>query len=135
MPKFSPRKARRQSRLQPLGPSPAQPLTSPWGNRIYLAAPLLGLALYDGSRNRRRLLIALVVFSLGAFVWTACASPSAAPAAPASEDAASAEAGVTTATQGEKPPRLRQFFPETLFWLPELVTDEQGHARNRSADC
>lgn len=28
-----------------------------------------------------------------------------------------------------EPPRLRQFFPETLFWLPEVVTDEKGHAR------
>lgn len=24
---------------------------------------------------------------------------------------------------------MRQFFPETLFWLPELVTDEQGRAQ------
>jgi 5-hydroxyisourate hydrolase-like protein (transthyretin family) len=27
---------------------------------------------------------------------------------------------------GVEPPRLRQYFPETLFWLPELVTDENG---------
>ena len=26
-------------------------------------------------------------------------------------------------------PRLRQYFPETLLWLPEVVTDKQGHAR------
>jgi uncharacterized protein YfaS (alpha-2-macroglobulin family) len=26
------------------------------------------------------------------------------------------------------PPRLRQWFPETLLWRPELVTDEQGEA-------
>ena len=26
-------------------------------------------------------------------------------------------------------PRLRQYFPETLFWQPELVTDSRGHAR------
>lgn len=25
-------------------------------------------------------------------------------------------------------PRLRQFFPETLLWRPELITDEQGRA-------
>jgi len=31
-----------------------------------------------------------------------------------------------TAAQAPEP-RLRQFFPETLFWLPEAVTDEQGH--------
>jgi hypothetical protein len=28
----------------------------------------------------------------------------------------------------EKKPRVRQFFPETLLWRPELVTDEQGVA-------
>ncbi len=57
------------------GHAPFDPwtLASAWGNRIYLAAPLLGLAFYDGSRTRRRLLIGLVVFSLGAFVWGACA--------------------------------------------------------------
>jgi hypothetical protein len=25
-------------------------------------------------------------------------------------------------------PRLRQYFPETLLWLPEVITDKQGHA-------
>ncbi len=25
-------------------------------------------------------------------------------------------------------PRVRQFFPETLLWRPELVTDDEGHA-------
>jgi uncharacterized protein YfaS (alpha-2-macroglobulin family) len=38
-------------------------------------------------------------------------------------------AGSTTATRGEKPPRLRQFFPETMYWLPEVVTDEAGRAQ------
>ena len=112
-------------------PQPLDPwaLASAWGNRIYLAAPLLGLALYDGTRNRRRLLIGLVVFSLGAFVWGACSAPAAAPtAAPAAAEQLALE-GATTATRGEKPPRLRQFFPETLYWMPELVTDAQGHAQ------
>jgi hypothetical protein len=26
-------------------------------------------------------------------------------------------------------PRLRQYFPETLFWQPELITDSTGHAQ------
>jgi len=26
-------------------------------------------------------------------------------------------------------PRLRQYFPETLLWLPEVITDKQGHTR------
>ncbi len=27
------------------------------------------------------------------------------------------------------PPRLREWFPETLLWRPELITDDQGRAR------
>jgi len=26
-------------------------------------------------------------------------------------------------------PRLRQYFPETLLWLPEVITDKRGHTR------
>ncbi|NIP86018.1 MAG: hypothetical protein GTO03_10825, partial [Planctomycetales bacterium] len=37
------------------------------------------------------------------------------------------ETGDTTAP-GD-PPRLRQFFPETLYWNPEVVTDESGFAQ------
>jgi 5-hydroxyisourate hydrolase-like protein (transthyretin family)/archaellum component FlaF (FlaF/FlaG flagellin family) len=29
---------------------------------------------------------------------------------------------------GTEAPRLRQFFPETLYWAPEVVTDESGFA-------
>jgi len=29
---------------------------------------------------------------------------------------------------GSAPPRLREFFPETLLWQPALITDEQGRA-------
>jgi anti-sigma factor RsiW len=28
-----------------------------------------------------------------------------------------------------EPARVREYFPETLFWLPELITDEKGRAR------
>ena len=31
--------------------------------------------------------------------------------------------------QGPQPPRLRQFFPETLYWMPELETDDQGRVQ------
>jgi uncharacterized protein YfaS (alpha-2-macroglobulin family) len=39
-----------------------------------------------------------------------------------------AEANEDGATSGEAP-RLRQFFPETLYWNPEVITDEAGFAR------
>ncbi|MCB0100335.1 MAG: hypothetical protein KDE46_31610, partial [Caldilineaceae bacterium] len=39
-------------------------------------------------------------------------------------------AAPASAAAGEQaPPRLRQYFPETLFWLPELETDAEGHAQ------
>ncbi len=104
-----------------------------WANRIALVAPLLGVAFYNGTRRRRQLFLGLVLLSL-AFFWTSCAS-----AMPASQEAAVGEAespaqsvaDATTATQGSgsQPPRLRQFFPETLFWLPELTTDTNGHVQ------
>ena len=110
--------------------APDQPLAAlPWGNRLYLLAPLAGIALYDGSRRRRQLLIALVIFSLGAFVWGACSAPAAAPApleAPAEETASTDAAAGAPDSQ---PPRLRQYFPETLYWQPEVETDSQGRAR------
>jgi uncharacterized protein YfaS (alpha-2-macroglobulin family) len=28
---------------------------------------------------------------------------------------------------GAEPPRLRQYFPETLYWAPEVLTDEGGY--------
>ncbi|RME61450.1 MAG: hypothetical protein D6790_07805, partial [Caldilineae bacterium] len=118
-----------------------------WGGRLALALPLVGAAFYDGSRRRRRMLGLVVVLSLASFLWVSCASPAASPAAqeaaapamemPAAEEAAPAEAmpaDETSATRGglaapAEPPRLRQFFPETLLWLPEVETDAQGHAR------
>jgi uncharacterized protein YfaS (alpha-2-macroglobulin family) len=44
----------------------------------------------------------------------------------AAEEAAPVPAD--TAAPGEAP-RLRQFFPETLYWNPEIVTDQNGQAR------
>jgi uncharacterized protein YfaS (alpha-2-macroglobulin family) len=38
------------------------------------------------------------------------------------------------ATSTEKPlftPKLRKYFPETLVWQPEVITDQSGHARIR----
>lgn len=29
--------------------------------------------------------------------------------------------------QASEPPRLRQYFPETMFWLPEGITNAEGH--------
>lgn len=44
--------------------------------------------------------------------------------APAQTDNAVGGEGQTTTSE---PPRLRQYFPETMLWLPDAVTDEQGN--------
>jgi 5-hydroxyisourate hydrolase-like protein (transthyretin family) len=42
--------------------------------------------------------------------------------------AVGAPAGAKADGGGAAPPRLREFFPETLFWQPALITDERGEA-------
>ncbi len=37
--------------------------------------------------------------------------------------------GEAKAANAPEPPRLRQYFPETMLWLPDAVTDENGHLR------
>ncbi len=107
-----------------------------WTARAGIALPLLGIGFYDGSRKRRRLLIGLVLLGMASFLWGACAAAAPAGSAPAAESAAEGDAqdGFTfetaaPASSQPEPPRLRQFFPETLFWLPEVETDAGGHAQ------
>ena len=45
----------------------------------------------------------------------------------ARESIAAADSAVIGPNGGE-PPRVRQWFPETLLWRPELITDENGRA-------
>ncbi|MEQ8790740.1 MAG: alpha-2-macroglobulin family protein [Pirellulaceae bacterium] len=54
----------------------------------------------------------------------------AAAADDANDDLAKVESPDPAADEASAPakPRVRQFFPETLLWKPELVTDEQGVA-------
>jgi hypothetical protein len=58
--------------------------------------------------------------SLPGLMGAAGSAPSMAPAAEAKE------AGVAEAAEAAQAPRLRQYFPETLFWEPEAITDEGG---------
>lgn len=51
------------------------------------------------------------------------AMPTSAPAMPPmAQDAA----GRATTSQAVEPPRLRQYFPETMLWLPDAITDDNG---------
>lgn len=51
-----------------------------------------------------------------------------APAAPSGAPAVEGkDVGVAEAAEAaQAPPRLRQYFPETLFWEPQAITDEEG---------
>lgn len=112
-------------------PSEASQSAWAWLQRAPWALPMLGLALYDGSRKRRTWFFALCVLAIAALLFVSCAAPAmpAAPAPAAEAPAQSAAMEETTATRGSAPPRLRQFFPETLLWLPEVETDASGQAR------
>ena len=35
----------------------------------------------------------------------------------------------TDTARPRKPVRVREYFPETLFWMPQLITDERGRAK------
>jgi len=51
------------------------------------------------------------------------------PMAPAREMAVEDGAKTSGTTRAAEPPRLRQYFPETLYWLPEAITAEDGTLR------
>ncbi|MBA3534595.1 MAG: hypothetical protein H0T73_21975 [Ardenticatenales bacterium] len=48
------------------------------------------------------------------------------PEGAAPQDKTEADGTTATSTTAAEPPRLRQYFPETMLWLPEAVTDESG---------
>src|SRR5262249_2387728 len=54
------------------------------------------------------------------------AAPRGIQARDAPDDLTNRDTGLTDPAE---PPRVRQFFPETLLWKPELITDDQGRLR------
>jgi uncharacterized protein YfaS (alpha-2-macroglobulin family) len=55
--------------------------------------------------------------------WAGAPTPSPMPTAVAEEKEAGARAGA----EQKEMPRLRQWFPEALYWNPQAITDENGH--------
>jgi hypothetical protein len=53
--------------------------------------------------------------------------PAPTPAPMATAVAEKKEAGARAGAEKKEMPRLRQWFPEALYWNPEAVTDENGH--------
>lgn len=89
---------------------------------------LVGLAVYAGQRQRWPKVGLLLVLLAGVQLWAACAPAAPAPAGGAAPAAPAAEQAASGAVSAGKP-RLRQYFPETLLWLPELATDADGRAQ------
>ena len=127
---------------QPLALSPAKQHSLGEKRNSALSASLLlvAVAVGVGRRNRKETLTAITIILASTIIWTACAAPAGAPAADGGSemDASAAEAmvdpiretgGSVVNEQTAAKPRLRQFFPETLLWLPEVETDEEGRAQ------
>jgi hypothetical protein len=86
-----------------------------WGMAAVLQSPAIAYAMPSG------LLMGCAAAAPGNLGFMgAPAAPTAAPAAEAKE------AGVAEAAEAVQAPRLRQYFPETLFWEPQAITDDQG---------
>ena len=120
----------------PISKSPSSPvLIAGWSGRALFTLPLIGLIFYDHRRRRNRIMLGtLIGIAILGGVLMGCAAPAAAPAAPAGNraDAPSPQSApdAAAAPKAENAaPRLRQFFPETLMWLPNLITDANGHAQ------
>ena len=116
--------------------SQAAALLLGWSTKLALALPLLGMALYDGRRRWRRLLFVGSVIAAGLLLWAGCSSSSPgvpAPPAPPAVDAVVVpidlpQGTVNAETGPQAGVRIRQYFPETLFWLPEMATADDGSA-------
>ncbi|MEM7125205.1 MAG: alpha-2-macroglobulin family protein [Chloroflexota bacterium] len=114
------------------------PLNSPYV--LLLGMPLLGAAIYQRRRTVGQSILLLSIILLSAFIWAACGAPASAPAADSGNAAPANEAPPVQANMADAPqgpdtandglvvakPRLRQYFPETLFWMPQIETGADG---------
>ncbi len=94
-----------------------------------LVAPLLGLSMSSGSFAGPDVMRGDGMMLAGEPVMMEMAMPAAMELV---EEKAAAEApapGANETTTSAEAPRLRQFFPETLYWNPEVLTDPAGQAR------
>ncbi|MEJ2210338.1 MAG: alpha-2-macroglobulin family protein, partial [Anaerolineae bacterium] len=99
---------------------------------LFLAGPIALASAFqpmgmDGAALAQRGLVVeeVMVEREGALLGMAPPVPAEAPVAEMPKSAQDQSAGATGAGQGS--PLLRQFFPETMYWNPEAVTDAAGH--------
>ncbi|HEY85948.1 MAG TPA: hypothetical protein G4N96_12650, partial [Chloroflexi bacterium] len=90
-----------------------------------LAAPVLGLFTFGGGMMMNGAPMPMADQGV-VFEMAAGAPREMMKGEIAVEEAEAAPAGEAAATEA---PRLRQFFPETLYWNPEVLTDEAGFAQ------
>jgi hypothetical protein len=76
-----------------------------------------------GAALDSRMQQAVPMVEMAAPMVTPAPMPTMVAEAPVEEKEADARAGV----EQKEMPRLRQYFPEALYWNPEAVTDENGH--------
>ncbi len=83
------------------------------------------------TQSMSTLLMVILIIAVGcAPAAPAMMTPAPAPAQPTQAPAQVVEKVNNTpadAAAAAQPPRLRQYFPETLLWLPNGVTDPSGH--------
>lgn len=123
-----------------------RPQARAWG--LIFLLPLAGLVFHDGRRRSRGLWLGLALLSATAAFIVSCAPAMPTPQvvemvvtkevekvvlkeiapAPAAQPEAESRAAPGLAAR-PRPPRLRQFFPETLLWLPEVETDADGRVQ------
>ncbi len=109
-----------------------------WGRRIVSALAALLVAVFvlfgalplfamgGAAASAPRLALGAGGDVVQEFALGAIPAPAATQAAALPVEAPQAADAATTAAE---PPRLRQYFPETMLWLPDAVTDENGHLR------
>lgn len=114
-------------------------LAAPWAlggivqGSLRRAAPLAGATVALGATV---LLLGVAFLSVAALgsrkgrVFKALQLETAAPTAGA-VDIIPLRAAPKSKDGSSAPPRLREYFPETLYWNPEIVTDDQGRATLR----
>lgn len=99
---------------------------------LLLTALVIGIGLKFNLKTKGGPGTAIVSLLLLALLTTHCAAPqmafnqAAGPAAPTANPVIGEQEQAPAEAAAPQAPRLRQYFPETLLWLPDAVTGEDG---------
>lgn len=94
---------------------------------VLVVVPMVGLTMlwrgWGGPFDREKALPPEIMSKLGYY-----GGPSSPAPAPPGEQVLDDTRPLPDETAGTQAPRLRQYFPETLYWAPEAITDQSGYA-------